>query len=455
MPALRAQWPLQIVLLGACLLLGVLAGLAPAAAVGLSAGLAFLLLVAADLTFGLCLFILVAFAARFPALGGTDVTIVKLLGGALALSWLATVAHPSAGRRQLFADRPGLLALAVLLLAWIALSVVWAENVAAARLDVLRYALNVALLPIVYTAVRDRRDVIAILATYVTGAVLSAIYAIVTRPTGEEFARIDGLAGTANQLASALVTALILAGGLVIVFRRSPGPRALLLAGMAICLVGIFMTLSRAGLLALAAALLASVALAGRWRIGAALAVVAVALATFGYFSFAVPDAARERVTTIGSGTGRTDLWTVAERMIRDEPVTGVGIGNFRTSSIHYVLVEPGLIRRDEFFIERPQVAHNMYLQMAAELGLVGLALFVALLAACLACAFKAARLFHRRGDRGMEACARALVLALVGLLVADAFASDQLAKELWLLLGLGPALLALARDDARSTARA
>jgi putative inorganic carbon (hco3(-)) transporter len=173
---------------------------------------------------------------------------------------------------------------------------------------------------------------------------------------------------------------------------------------------------------------------------------VTVGIATFGYFSFAVPDAARERVTTLGSGTGRTDLWTVAERMISDKPVTGVGAGNFRTSSIHYLLVEPGLIRRDDFIVERPQVAHNMYLNVAAELGLPGVLLFGALLLGCVACAFRAAGEFRRRGDPAMEACARAVVLALVGLLVADAFASDQLAKELWLLLGLGPALLGLAR---------
>jgi O-antigen ligase len=445
--AARAQWPFVTVLLGASLLLGMLAGLAPAVAIGLSVGLAFLLLVAADLTFGVCLFVLVAFAARLPALGGSDITLVKLLGGVLALSWLATVAQPRSARRQLFADRPGLLALAVLLLAWIALSVVWAEDVGAARLDVMRYALNLALLPIVYTAVRDRRDVIAILSSYVAGAVLAAVYAIATRPSGEELERIGGVAGTANQLASALVTALLLGAGLLVVFRRSPGARTLLLVGMALCLVGTFMTLSRAGLLALAAALVAAVVLAGRWRVGAAIALVAVGLAAFGYFSFAVPDAARERVTTLGSGTGRTDLWTIAGRMIRAEPVTGVGVGNFRTSSIHYLLVEPGLIRRDDFFIERPQVAHNMYLHVAAELGLPGLLLFGALLLGCLGCAFKAANAFRRRGDRAMEACARAVVLALVALLVADAFASDQLAKELWLLLGLAPALLAIARD--------
>ena len=38
--------------------------------------------------------------------------------------------------------------------------------------------------------------------------------------------------------------------------------------------------------------------------------------------------------------------------------------------------------------------------------------------------------------------------LALIALFVADVFASDQLNKELWVLLGLGPALLAIARRE-------
>jgi hypothetical protein len=33
-------------------------------------------------------------------------------------------------------------------------------------------------------------------------------------------------------------------------------------------------------------------------------------------------------------------------------------------------------------------------------------------------------------------------------LLLADMFASDQLNKGLWLLLGLGPAMLAIARSE-------
>ncbi|HWC31861.1 MAG TPA: hypothetical protein VG709_01885, partial [Actinomycetota bacterium] len=61
-------------------------------------------------------------------------------------------------------------------------------------------------------------------------------------------------------------------------------------------------------------------------------------------------------------------------------------------------------------------------------------------------CAFKAAGRFRQSGDVSMELLARGLLLALIGLLVADFFVSEQYSKQLWLLLGLAPALLALAR---------
>jgi O-antigen ligase len=178
-----------------------------------------------------------------------------------------------------------------------------------------------------------------------------------------------------------------------------------------------------------------------------AVLIAAVTFATVGYFAYAASEEARERVTTLGTGTGRTDIWTVAWRMVDDDPVRGVGVGNFQTASIHFLL-QPGAILRDEFIVDRPQVAHNAYLQVLAELGVPGLVLFGGLIFAGLLAAWRAAREFTRQGDLYMETCARAVVLALVALLVADFFASDQLNKELWVLLGLGPALLGIARRE-------
>jgi hypothetical protein len=47
--------------------------------------------------------------------------------------------------------------------------------------------------------------------------------------------------------------------------------------------------------------------------------------------------------------------------------------------------------------------------------------------------------------------CSRGWLIALVGVLTANAFLSAGYSKQLWLLLALGPALLAVARGMPRS----
>jgi O-antigen ligase len=446
--AVRAQWPLTGALLALCAVIGMLAGTAPALAIGAGVMAAFAALVAFDLTVGLCVFIVVAFAERLPAAGASDLTLVKALGALLGVSWIATVATRRPGERQLFTAHPVMSAAGALLLGWLILSIGWAEDPAIAREYVLRYALNFALLPIVYTAVQRQEHVVAVMSVYVGSAVAAALYGMVT--VGDDYeslGRISGLVGTANELASVLVTAMFLAGGLLLALKGSPLLRTLCFAAIVICLIGLFLTQSRAGLIALGTALLAAVVVGGRRRFVVAALVTLVSITTVGYFAFVATDEVRQRVTTFGTGTGRTDIWTVAWRMVQDEPVRGIGVGNFQTASIHYLL-QPGAILRDEFIVDRPQITHNSYLNVLAETGVVGLALFCVILAAGFFACWRAADEFRKRGDPFLEACARAVSLALIALFVADVFASDQLNKELWVLLGLGPALLAIARGE-------
>ena len=94
-----------------------------------------------------------------------------------------------------------------------------------------------------------------------------------------------------------------------------------------------------------------------------------------------------------------------------------------------------------------------MYLHVLAELGIVGLALFVSLIGFSVVSTVKAARRFERAGDRDMELLARGLVVGMLGLLAADFFLSGQFSKQLWILLGLGPAMLALSKRRAKRSA--
>jgi putative inorganic carbon (HCO3(-)) transporter len=285
----------------------------------------------------------------------------------------------------------------------------------------------------------------------VIGALVSALYglAVPTDPAAQE--RLSGAAGNANETAAALAAAAALAGALAATLRDHPLLRLAAAIGVPLSGYALFLTLSRGGLVALAASLVAAIVVGGRWRGRVLVLAVAAALSAVTYFAFFAPEGARERVTQIGGGTGRTDVWTVGWRMVEHDPWRGVGAGNFATSSIHFLL-QPGAIQRDDFIVDTPKVAHNMYLGILAELGILGLALFLSIIGFSLVCLVRAARAFSRLGDRQLEILSRALFVALVGILASDFFGSREFSKQLWLLLAVAPALLAMARQRAAAS---
>ncbi|HMH48223.1 MAG TPA: hypothetical protein VK538_10975, partial [Solirubrobacteraceae bacterium] len=80
--------------------------------------------------------------------------------------------------------------------------------------------------------------------------------------------------------------------------------------------------------------------------------------------------------------------------------------------------------------------------------GVPGLLLLLAVIVTCMSCALKAARIWARRGQASAEALARSVFLGLVGMLTADFFISNMFSKLLWVMLALGPAMLAIARAE-------
>jgi O-antigen ligase len=429
--------------------LGLLAGIDPRLGIAAAIGLAFVVLVMGDLTFGLCVFAVVAFMDLLPALGGSLLSFTKIVGLLLAISWLAKVTSTGEKRSDFMSAHPVFSYVLGIFMVFATMSILWAEDPSLAQTPLIRYALNLILFLIVFTAVRTPKQFVWTLGAYVLGATAAAAYGLAQPPAETAYhdvSRVAGTLGDPNELAAVLVPAIVFAGALAIVLKRAPLLRLALAAAAVICALGVFLSLSRGGLVALAVALLASVVVAGRWRPQALILAVAVALGGLFYFSYIASTDAVGRVTQVEGGTGRTDLWNIGVRMVQDKPIGGVGVGNFETASIHYLL-EPGVVRRDEFIVDHPKVAHNTYLHVFAEQGIVGGTLFLAILGFVLACILRAARTFARMDERSMELLARALLVGMVGILTADFFISEQFGKQLWLLLGLGPALLAIARS--------
>lgn len=440
-------------LAGVALALGLLAGLDPTLGVAAALGLAFTLLVLADLSVGLCIFAVMTFLDLVPV-GGASVTFAKAIGLLLAISWLATLLTSRGDQRDLVSAHPVFVYCLLAFLGWAALSVVWAEDMGAALTAVYRFALNLALFLIVYTAVRESRHAVWVVAAFLVGALISATVGMVGGASPGDAADVSRLSGTGadpNELAASLVAALALAAAFVAGLRRSPGVRLLGVVAVVICTVGVLLSFSRTGLVALAVALVVAVAFGGRWRPAAVGLLLAVCVGVGTFIGFFADPVARARVTELDGGTGRSDIWTVGIRMIEDKPLHGVGAGNFPVSSVHYLL-EPGALPDAQFIVDDPKVSHNVYIGIWAELGAVGLMLFLGIAGFALWCAVRAALSFKWAGDTQMELLARALVVALVAMFAAGAFLSQEFSKQLWLLSALGPSLLAIARtQDARA----
>jgi O-antigen ligase len=437
---------LAAALLTTALLVGVLAGYSPPLAVGLTLGIVFVTVTLANLTAGVCIFAVLSFLDTVIPVQGA-LSAPKLLGLMLMLSWLALVTAGEREHRERIFSHPAFLFVLVLFVGWSLISATWAENPGAAVVGFTRYLPNAMLFLIVFAAVRTREHLLWVVGAFVIGAFLSGLYGLIVPAPPQDIGRLAGAGGDPNETAAAMVAGLALATALGIAVRGKPLVRLACAVAGVICMLALFLTSSRGGLIALGVALIAAVFLGGRRRGTMLFAALGAVLVTVFYFATIAPDSVRERVTHPEGGTGRVDIWTVGWRMVQDNAIEGVGSGNFTTASIHYLL-EPGALLRDDFIVDTPKVAHNTYLQVLAELGVVGFVLFVTILLFSFVCAFKAHRVAAAAGDRELDIIARATVVALVALFAAYFFVSRDFGKQLWLLLAICPVMLELARRE-------
>lgn len=438
----------------ACAAVGALAGLNPGYGLAAALGVAFTLATLADVTVGLILFTILSFFETInSASSGGAASLMKVVGLLLFASWYASA---TTNQSRVFERREWnriFLILGVALVVWSGLSATWSESSGTALSATYRYALNLLLFPVVLGAVRRRDQLVWVLVAFVLGAVLSALYGFVVpvAATSADAGRLAGSVGDPNDQASVLVAAIPLAFGLAGVLRRSPGLRLLALLSIVLCLAGVVNTLSRGGLIALACVMGAGVVFGGRWRRWAVLFLLIGSLGTLGYFVALAPASSTARVTSADT-SGRSDLWRIALRMIDAHPIAGIGSGNFQNTEVHY-LGSPGAIHSAALIVDDPHVAHNIYLQLFAELGIVGLLIFLGIVLASLRAAARAASEAKAIGDLDLELLSRCLLLAMVGFMASDIFLSGEFAKQLWLVFALCPAALGIARSSSSSLA--
>lgn len=430
----------------AAVAIGAFAGLAPTDAIAVVVLLAFVPILMLRFTFGVGIFIV----STFVGLSGAAQKGLGFLIVIVAVGWLATDRE---GGTNFFSEHKRLSALILTFLAWCVLGMTWATSTSDVISSLGRYIPNFLLFLVIYVAARDRRDILALAAFFAAGSAIAAASAVLTPPSSAAYAGVARAAGTfgdPNYLAAALVMGFALSVALSRARSITVPGQALALAVALLCLVGILLTVSRGGLIALSVAVLAAICLAGRWRRKILLGGVVVLLFAVVYFAVLASPTTRSRLHESGDGgSGRTTIWKVGWREVQHNAIVGVGAGNFSDAGAKYVL-KPGTINHSAavdtaYFIDTPTVAHNTYLEVLAEGGIIGAALYFGIVLTSLGCVYKAARGFRAQGDEECELISYAVLCGLIGFLAASFFLSEEYSKQLYLLLAMGPALLKVA----------
>jgi len=158
--------------------------------------------------------------------------------------------------------------------------------------------------------------------------------------------------------------------------------------------------------------------------------------------SFALPTSPLHRLldptTDFGSTQFHLEAWKAGLRMIEAHPIAGIGLGNFKLLMPSYMA--PGTN------IDVDSVAHNMFIEVAAELGLPALVIFLAIFwftYRMLGKLYRATSISSLIRDT-----AAALQAGLLGFAVAGSFVSAEYQKTSWMGFALMFCLLPLARSE-------
>jgi len=336
--------------------------------------------------------------------------------------------------------------------AWALLSIAWTVRPRLGSDIFFGWLVAVAIVLVISTTLIDRRYLRWAAVAFVAGAVISVGIGLVggavqtpTSASQEGAARLVGGSGDPNFLAAGIVPAIVLAFALA-AGSAHPAARLAVLPVVAFLMAGLVASQSRGGMIAALVAALAALVLARRgrgWVVVGLLSMLGAAAAWY-----VVDPVAWERLLDFNESNGRGELWNVAWRMWQDHPVAGVGLQGFLDSAGGYARLL-GPLEFSEFITEQPHVVHNSFLEMLAETGIVGLGLYLTVVAISLRCARRAVRLYERLGDVAMAALSKGVIVSVLASLTAAMFISSQTDRRFWVLVALGPALLGAAERRA------
>jgi O-antigen ligase len=204
-----------------------------------------------------------------------------------------------------------------------------------------------------------------------------------------------------------------------------------------ITLVAVTLCASRGGFLGLMAALLVFV-----WRSRRRLRNLVIISLLLLVPTLALPNSPVRRLlqptsSDRESSENRIAAWKAAKRMIVAHPVAGVGLGNFKELMPAYT----------DLGVRTDTIGHNAYLEVAAEMGIPQLVIFLGILFFSYRSFEQTRRKAQHSGPKLLYEAALGLEAGLVGYAVGALTISAEYQKLFWLVLCLSICLPPLARD--------
>jgi O-antigen ligase/polysaccharide polymerase Wzy-like membrane protein len=275
-----------------------------------------------------------------------------------------------------------------------------------------------------------------------------------TESTGKDIRpRMAGPIGEKNRYAQILLVLLPLAVSRVRAERHQLARIAA--AGCAGLIVsGIMLTFSRGAAVAVVVVLVAMAVL----RLISVRQIVVLALALVALVLVVAPDYVL-RLQSLGAADsalsqnaqadaairGRATESLAALYVFRDHPVLGVGPQQyFRRYSTQYGNA------LDIRFLDENRRAHNLYLEIAADTGVLGLVTFLAILLVTMVALWRLAR-FWRPRSLELATLAQGFLLALVAYMATGMFLQLSYQRYFWFILALANATIWMLRREAQA----
>lgn len=263
---------------------------------------------------------------------------------------------------------------------------------------------------------------------------------------GEAAVRVSGRAGHSNWLAMILLVVLPL-NYFWMTLAKTKRTKLLVLAAVALEIVALVLTFTRTGVIIgvviAALFLMRGLVRITPLRIFAVLGMMAMAWT-------ALPGPYKERVlnfsmyTSSVSVNSRLELQKAAARYTIENPITGLGVGGFGEEFVHegnetsatmrYMVYHNGW---QAIFIG----THNMYLQITADTGLVGLVFYLAFFVVLLNRLFALRRYYIAKEDHLGSTLTDTSLIAIIAFLVCAIFLHALHQEIWWMLVALGVAL--------------